>query len=228
MSNYIEKITIGDNEYAIRDKETGALAAANAFRMDAIEKHLDVGNDFVVVEGEHDVLTIPASVHRYAKVTALASNMYDNAYYDGFATQAPIAILMLDDGENVLKTYSVPYAQLPDYGYGVYGGGIHERNNYIFFEGGRAYYHHGAYFVAGEDTPPENEGDFVLETQEEGTVYAYAVPEIIDVSDILDFDGFIDLQGVSLIKILPLYQNGDYFENNEMHYAYVKIAFEKR
>ena len=195
----------------------------------------------VIIAGKVETIPLAENHLRYAKVEILDGTCLQNYYSDGWYVQAVTAIRVNDENGNCLRRIPIPVSSLPDYGVGqdsVYGfdstGYKPEYNNRIVFKDGHAYYYHNVYMV----TTGEYYGDPELrdpnDRRADNTAYnaliQLAEPEVMDITEIMGFDGMLDLYGGSEIVLEHLLlRDGDFLQDDGMTYweaARTKLIYE--
>lgn len=186
MSNIIEKITIGETEYDICDKDARSGNAHNSFRIGTIEEHLDIKDPFETVGGYYwNEIRVPHNAKQWAKITKIGGNLVEVANRSnnnelGIASCAKRVI-----GKNGVLFETPPelYSSVTSE-FGLYLD--KENSNYIFFENGRAYYHEKCFTVPYDvynNMPEEFESYTLLKSYYDGNVIlAYSEPIITDVT----------------------------------------------
>lgn len=181
------------------------------FRLSVLENHLGLDDSFVSLKDRSETVEIPANARQYAKISKLECLYMMNTYGDGWYLQGVTGFRVLDEEGTVLRSYTVPVASLPDYGAGQtqsYDPDVstyHDpaNNNYIAFENGKAYYYHNVYSLELSDyyAAPElrDPDDQQVDGLAFNSLIRLATPEVIDISDIFAFDGFLDLSGGSTV-----------------------------
>lgn len=212
------------------------------YRIGIIENHLKLASPMVVVSGNVETILLPENHQRYAKVEFLDCSCLTNYYCDGWYEQGVSAIRVNDAAGNCLRRIPIPVSSLPDYGVGqdstlAFNSPYYDpgKNNRIVFEGGRAYYYHNVYMAMTDEAYGDPELRSPLDSRVDYTAYnamiKMAEPEVIDITDIMGFDGFLDLYGaheVVLETILGKTADG-YVENDsctEWFPARVRIIYE--
>ena len=200
-----------DKHYANEAKEAAERAEESAndatngavsFRIATIEENLGLAEPFVSFEavGNGDT-AIPDGVKHCAFVEKIYGKMCSDdctapdMYYQHHHYNPPKQIT-LDNG----VTITIP-TNLEQFGASDL--------DYIYFEGGKAYYRCGTRW--GEyDNPTLEEGEYVIDSvNDDGSLIALAEPIITDISDRFAFDGFIDMTGATNITVTSVYNSKD-------------------
>lgn len=207
--------TENDRHYANEAKEAADRAAYSAhlgevsLRLARLEENLGLSDPFITLEAVGNGTTdIPAGVKGYAYIDKIygrycvTNRMNEN--YKAHECNPPRKI-MLDNGK-VIDLSGLKLAHFGD-----------SEHDYIYFSGGKAYFHLGTrwidnwhYMTAEEQEEALEEGETVLDTiYDEGALILLAEPEITDISDTLNFDGSIDTRGATTIAVESKYNSAE-------------------
>ena len=194
--------------------------ASNAKRITSLEKNFYSKNNITLLtvsNGRVDLGGDPG-VARIVKIGGKIND--DLGYYNTQRVSKFMVCIETGSGEDdyeVEQAFDLNFG-LPDFGCYLNGlsDGIIDYNNYIFFENGHAYYHHGAYIGDAQRNP----GDLMLNSLGDTYWFGMANPEIIDISDNLSFDGIIRHDGEYPRFIVFEYEDGAP-ENSD---AYIEVA----
>lgn len=191
----------------------------DSFRVATVEETLGFAEPFVRFEAVgNDDTEIPEGVKHCAFVEKIYGKMCfdDCTYPDGYLRHShlnPPTQIALDNG----VTIPLP-TDLKQFGASEY--------DYIFFEGGKAFYHQGSRWDDEYENPTYKEGESkITDEYEHGTLIALAEPIITDISDVFSFDGFIDTTDATKITVTSKY-NGEFDLAAQIPDGYTAYGFD--
>ncbi len=173
--------------------------AARRFGLGEIEHYLGLPSAFTSAGGFTEHVSVPSGASRHAKIAKLGGYTHRYHYESGGriydeANAVHISAIKDQNGTVLLS--------IPDVNGMVGLGNNADYANYIFFEGGKAYFRQGcrlASFVDGNAPQPEA-GETVRESYPNSAcVIELADPIVSDISDLFgkDSSGLLDLEGVT-------------------------------
>ena len=206
MSKPIYGNTVGVS----KESQLEPRIAHNSNRINSIEGKLNIDNDIVkIVSGYSEVFESGATTeyqksYKYIRILKLGSNGKTEEYVIEGSTSISYMhvrqyIDHIDDYENTVFSFSSGVlSKCPDFGVG--NSDSERYANYIFFDGGKAYYHQGCrlYETIGSEYPGLADGEIMLEEKispydSSFIIVGLAEPIITDISDVYDFDGVIEV-----------------------------------
>ncbi len=201
----ISKINVGGVEHTIKDPSVEDIVstaigtvepkiAHNSMRIEKIEDKIGLDGDTVKIEsGYKDGGYFDAAMYRYIRILKLGSNGSFKEIPEYFSVTVKPSYITTINGFSVVPSN---LGKCPEYGVGNCDD---ERySNYIFFDGGKAFYHQGCRAVSSTKLGRFElaDGEVVLEGHsiDEGAyIIGLAEPIITDISKDFAFDGVIDL-----------------------------------
>lgn len=225
--------------YELERRNIGGQLIDHNWRLVTLENHLGLDSSIQTVSGNVATIDIPENARQYAKIESILCGTLNYITSDSWYPQGVTAIRVLNEAGNLVRKYDVPVSSLPDYGYGknidMVGSSSYyplDHYNQIVFENGRAYYHHNVYSAGRDDYDAayeaRNEGDSEVDSVMFGVLLKLEEPEVIDITEALDFDGYLDLSdGAQIVfDLLESYYEGVEEQLQAWYPAHVSVMFD--
>lgn len=166
----------------------------HGFRIGNIEKSLDIYDPFTTLTSDGtNTITVPTGSAQYAKISKIYGRFCESntfAWYYMYERNTPTKIT-LDNGTVI---------EIPEFE-------SYYKEDYIFFAGGKAYFHRSTRWDAYECYELAEGEEILYSVNDGGTLVKLAEPIITDISNRFDFDGLLDLTGATSITVAHRWNN---------------------